>query len=43
MGPDAGLACAAREDLAVRMILRGPDSLEERFSPAFAAMLDDAP
>lgn len=43
MGPDAGTAYAEREDLAVRMIVRGPDGLEERFSPAFAALLDDAP
>jgi len=42
MGPAAGVAYAEREDLAVRLILRGPDGLEERFSPAFAAMLDDA-
>ncbi|MFN3537090.1 MAG: FAD:protein FMN transferase [Brevundimonas sp.] len=42
MGPEAGMAHAEREDLAVRLILRGPDGLEERFSPAFAAMLDDA-
>jgi FAD:protein FMN transferase len=40
MGPDAGLAYAEREDLAVRMIRRGPHGLEERFSPAFSAMLD---
>ena len=43
MGPGAGLACAAGEDLAARMILHGPDGFEERFSPVFAAMLDDAP
>lgn len=43
MGPDAGMAYAEREDLAVRMVLRGPHGLEERFSPAFTAMLDDAP
>ncbi|MFN4296284.1 MAG: FAD:protein FMN transferase [Brevundimonas sp.] len=42
MGPGAGMAHAEREDLAVRMILRGPAGLEERFSPALAAMLDDA-
>lgn len=41
IGPDAGMAYAEREDLAVRMILRGPDGLNERFSPAFAVMLDD--
>ncbi|MBA4001491.1 MAG: hypothetical protein C0461_12950 [Brevundimonas sp.] len=41
MGPAVGMAYAERESLAVRMILRGPDGLEEHFSPAFAAMLDD--
>ena len=29
------------EDLAARMIVRGPDRLEEHFSPALTAMLDD--
>ncbi len=43
MGPDAGMAHAETNGLAVRMIVRGTGGLEERISPAFAAMLDDAP
>jgi thiamine biosynthesis lipoprotein len=40
MPPDAALAFAAAHDLAALILARGPAGLEERLSPALAAMLD---
>jgi FAD:protein FMN transferase len=39
LGPDRGLAYAQSRDLAVLFVLRTPDGLEPRLSPAFAAAL----
>jgi thiamine biosynthesis lipoprotein len=40
MAPDAALAFATTYDLAAMILSRGPAGLEERLSPALAAMLD---
>jgi thiamine biosynthesis lipoprotein len=40
MAPDAALAFAAARGLAVLILANGPHGLEERLSPALAAMLD---
>lgn len=41
LGPDAGMAYAARNGIAARFVTRADgDGLHETFSPAFAAMLD---
>jgi thiamine biosynthesis lipoprotein len=40
LGPDEGLAFAAREDIAAAFLCDGPDGLRESLSPKFAAMLD---
>ncbi|SFI80038.1 FAD:protein FMN transferase [Caulobacter sp. UNC279MFTsu5.1] len=40
MAPDAALAFAAAHSLAAMILARGPAGLEERLSPALAAMLD---
>jgi thiamine biosynthesis lipoprotein len=40
MAPDAALAFATEHGLAVLILARGPTGLEERLSPALAAMLD---
>jgi thiamine biosynthesis lipoprotein len=40
LGPDDGFGYAAARGLAARFILRGAGGLEERMTPAFAAMLD---
>lgn len=42
LGPEQGMAVAMREGLAALFLLRGPGGIEERMSPAFAA-LEDAP
>ncbi|PPT91479.1 thiamine biosynthesis protein ApbE [Xanthomonas theicola] len=42
LGADAGLACAERERLAARFLLRAGDGMQERLSSAFAALLLDA-
>jgi hypothetical protein len=39
LGPDAGMALAAREALPVRMIARDAKGLSETISPALAAMM----
>ncbi|WP_010344077.1 FAD:protein FMN transferase [Xanthomonas sacchari] len=40
LGVEAGLACAEREGLAVRFLLRHADGVQERLSSAFATLLD---
>ncbi len=40
LGVDAGLACAERESLAVRFVLRHGGGMQERHSSAFAALAD---
>ncbi|UYB53600.1 FAD:protein FMN transferase [Xanthomonas sp. AM6] len=40
LGADAGLACAEREGLAARFLLRDGERVQERLSGAFAALLD---
>lgn len=40
LGADAGLACAEREQLAVRFLLREDGGVQERMSAAFARLLD---
>jgi thiamine biosynthesis lipoprotein len=40
MAPDAALTFAAEHDLAAMILAHGPAGLEERLSPALAAMLD---
>lgn len=40
LGPEAGMAYAVEHALAVLLIVRTDDGLEERLSPAFAALLD---
>lgn len=42
LGPDAGMDLAVQEGLAALFLLRGDSGIEERMSPAFAA-LEDAP
>ena len=39
MGPEAGLAFAAEQGLAVYMISKGPSGFEESYTPAFAEKL----
>jgi thiamine biosynthesis lipoprotein len=39
MGPEAGLAFAAEQGLAVYMISNGPSGFEESYTPAFAEKL----
>lgn len=41
LGPEAGMALAAREGLAVQMVARGAEGVEEWLSPALVGMLDD--
>ena len=40
LGPEAGEALATRLGLAALILVRGPDGLEERLSPALRAMLE---
>jgi thiamine biosynthesis lipoprotein len=40
LGPDEGFKMACTQRLAARFVLRGAAALEERMTPAFAAMLD---
>lgn len=40
LGPDAGMALARRERLAVRFVTRTNDGFSETVSPAYAAMLE---
>ncbi|WP_175402506.1 FAD:protein FMN transferase [Xanthomonas graminis] len=40
LGADAGMACAERERLAARFLLRDGERVQERLSSAFAALLD---
>ncbi|MGA0839981.1 MAG: FAD:protein FMN transferase, partial [Pseudomonadales bacterium] len=41
LGPEAGLAFAEAKDLAVLLIVRTDSGFEERYTPAFAALIGD--